>query len=157
MIFLFLQCLFGLFRNVFNTYDLLSLLGPIITLAKVITSGFFGVHSQTVFHVLQSDSTQYKSPSPKKRQRHSVDICTLHSHNFPHSLNLLHKKLENFYEKFSSPLHNNSNKQHTSTLPSTIYQCYELPIDSHKKPAFQSLQLHTFRPNKRIRSHGFSL
>ena len=34
-----------------------------------------------IFHVLQSDSTQYKPPSPKKRRRHSVDSCTPHSHN----------------------------------------------------------------------------
>ena len=62
----FLQCLFGLFRSAFNTYNLKSLLGPNITLAKIITSGFFGVFSQTIFHVLQSDSTQYKPPLPKK-------------------------------------------------------------------------------------------
>ena len=29
------------------------------------TSGFLGVFSQTIFHVLQSDTTQYESPSPK--------------------------------------------------------------------------------------------
>ena len=76
-----LQCLFGLFRDAFNTYNLKSLLGPNITLAKIITSGFFGVFSQTVFHVLQSDSTQYEPQSPKKKGRHSVDSCTPNAHN----------------------------------------------------------------------------
>ena len=52
-VFNFLQCLFGLFRSAFNTYNLKSLLGPKITLAKIITSGFFGVFSQTILHVLQ--------------------------------------------------------------------------------------------------------
>ena len=49
-----------------NTYNLKTLLGPNITLAKIITSGFFGIFSQTIFHVLQADSTPYKPPSPKK-------------------------------------------------------------------------------------------
>ena len=120
-VFNFLQCFFGLFCSAFNTYNLISLLGSNITLAKIITSGFFGVFSQTIFHVLQSDSTHYKPPSPKKRRRHSIDSCTPHSQ---HELNLLHKKFENFYKKFSSPAHNNSNKRHTSTLPASIYQCY---------------------------------
>ena len=122
-------------------------------MAKFITSGFFGVFSQTLFHVLQSDSTLYKPPLPQKKRRHSVDSCTPHSHN---ELNLLHNKFENFYKIFASPVHNNSNKHPTSTLPTSIYQRYELPIDSHKKPDFQSLQLNTFHPNKRKRSHGIS-
>ena len=42
-VFNFLQCHFGLFRSAFNTYNLKSLLGPNITLAKIITSGFIGV------------------------------------------------------------------------------------------------------------------
>ena len=54
-------------------------------------------------------------------------------------------------------MHNNSNKRQTSILPASIYQCYETPIDSRMKPDFQSLQLHTFRPNKRKRSGGISL
>ena len=61
-VFNFLQCLFGLFRSAFNAYNLKSFLGPNITLAKKKTSGFFGVFSQTIFHVLQSDSTQFKPP-----------------------------------------------------------------------------------------------
>ena len=40
-VFNFLQCLFGLFRSAFNTYNLKSLLGPNITLAKIITTGKF--------------------------------------------------------------------------------------------------------------------
>ena len=80
-----LQCLFGLLRSAFNTYNLKSLLRPNITLAKITTSGSFGVFSQTIFHVLQSDSTQYKPPLPKKRRRHSIDSCTPHSQ---HELNL---------------------------------------------------------------------
>ena len=64
----FLQRLFGLFRSAFNTYNLKSLLGHNITLAKIITSGFFGVFSQTIFLVLQSDSTQNKPPSPNRRR-----------------------------------------------------------------------------------------
>ena len=31
------------------------------------------------------------------------------------------------------------------------------PLHSHKQPDFQSLQLHTFHPNNRKRSHGISL
>ena len=38
-----------------------------MTLAKVIASGIFGAISQLFFHVLQSDSTQYKPPSPMKK------------------------------------------------------------------------------------------
>ena len=77
--FQFLQYLFGLIRSAFNIYSLKSLLGPNITLAKSITSGFFGVLSQTIFHVLQYYSTQYKPPSPK------IDVDTqsvvaLHTH-----------------------------------------------------------------------------
>ena len=64
-------------------------------------------------------------------------------------MNLLHKKFENFYKKFSSPVHKNSNKRHTSTLPDSIYQCYETPIDSRTKPDFQSLHLLTFQPNNK--------
>ena len=89
-VFNFLQCLFGLFRSAFNTYDLKSLLGPNITLVKIITSGLFGAYSQTKFHVLQFDSTQYKPPSPKKRCRHSINSCTLRSQ---HELKLLHKNV----------------------------------------------------------------
>ena len=74
----FLQRFFGLFRSALNIYNLKSLLGPNITLAKIISSGFCGVFSQTIFQVLQSDSTQYRPPSPKKRRRHSIDSCTPH-------------------------------------------------------------------------------
>ena len=91
-VFNFLQCLFGLFRSAFNTYNLKSLLGPNITLAKIITSGYFRVFSQTIFHVLLSDSTQYKPPSPKKRQRHSIDSCAPQSQ---HELNLFQRNLFN--------------------------------------------------------------
>ena len=69
-VFNFLQWLFGLVHSAFNTYNLKSLLGPNIILAKIITFRFFGVFSQTIFHVLQSDSTQYKPPSPEKRRGH---------------------------------------------------------------------------------------
>ena len=65
----FLQCFFGLFRSAFNTYNLKSFFRTNITLAKTIISGIFGVFSQTIFHVLQSNSTQYKPPSPKRRRR----------------------------------------------------------------------------------------
>ena len=68
-VFTFLQCFFGLFRSASNTHNLKPLLGPNITLAKIITSGFFRV---TIFHVLQSDSTQYKPKSPKN----NVDILS---------------------------------------------------------------------------------
>ena len=152
-VFNFLQCLLGLFRSAFNTYNLKSLLGPNITLAKNITSGFFGVFSQKIFHVLQSDSTQYKQPSPKKRRRHSVDSCTPNSQR---KLNLLHKKFENLYKKFCSPVNDNSKKHHISTLPASIYQCYETPMGSHRNTDFQLLQLRTFQPNKRKRSRGIS-
>ena len=111
-VFNLLHLIFGVFRDVLNTYNLKALLGPFITLAKIITSGFFGILSQTIFHVLQADSTNFKPPSPKKRGRHSVESGTPHSH---HELNQLHKKFENFYKKFSSPVHNNSNKHTFST------------------------------------------
>ena len=123
-------------------------------MAKIITSRFFGIFSQTIFHVLQADSTHYKQHSPKKRRQHSVESGTPHSQ---HELNQLQRKFENFYKKFSSPAHNNSNK-HTSTLPVSIYQCYESPIvQARRKPDFQSLQLHTFQPNQRKRSHTVSI
>ena len=109
---------------------------------------------RTIFLVLQSDSTQYKPPSHKKRRRHALDSCTPHSQ---HDLNLLHKKLENFFKKFSSPIHNNSNKRHTPTLPVSVYQCYETPIDTHMKPDFQSLHFHTFQRNELKPSRGISL
>ena len=144
-----LHCLFGLFRSALNTYNLKSLLGPKITLAKIITSGFFGVFLQTIFHVLQTDSTQYKPPSPKKLRKYSIDSCTPRSQ---HELNLLHKKFESFYEKFSSPVHNYSNKIHISSLPVSVYQCYEKPINPRMKPDFRSLHLNTFQPNKLKRS-----
>ena len=129
-------------------------LGPNITLAKIITSGFFGVFSQAMFLVLKCDFLQYKPPSPKKGRKHSVDSKTPHSQT---ELNLSHRTVENFYEKFSSPVHNKSNKQKTFTLPTSIYDCYDLPIVSHKKLDFRSLHLHTFQSNKRKRSRGISL
>ena len=48
-------------------------------------------------------------------------------------------------------------KKRASTLPTSVGQCYELTIESHKKPDFQSLYLHTFYPNKRNCSCGISL
>ena len=154
------QILIGLLNyNVYLAYFVvqsthITCFGPKITLAEIITSGFFGVFSKTIFHVLQSDSTHYNSPSPKKRRCHSVDTCTLHSQ---HELNLLHEKFESFYKKSSSPVHNNSNKINTSTLPASVYQCYEKQINSRTKPDFQSLHLHTFQPNERKRSSEMSL
>ena len=152
-VFNLLQRLSGLFRSALNTYNLKSLLGPNITLAKIITSGFFAVFLQTKFHVLQSDSTQNKPPSPKKRRKHSVDSGP-HSQ---HELNLLHKNFENFCKTFSTPAHNYSNKRNTPTLPVSIYQCYEISINSRIKQDFHSLHLHTFQPNKLKRSREFSL
>ena len=100
-VFNFLQCLFGLFCSRFNAYNLESLLGLNITLAKIITSGFCGVFSKTIFRLLQSDSTQYKPPSPKKRGNHSVDSCTPHSQT---ELNLLHRNFENFLRPWTQYL-----------------------------------------------------
>ena len=74
-----LQCLFGLFRSAFNTSNLKSLLRPNITLAKIINSGFFGVFSQPIFHVLQSYSTQYKPPSFKKNNVDILSIVSFHT------------------------------------------------------------------------------
>ena len=82
----------------------------------------------------------------------TIDSCTPHSHE----LNLLHKKFENFYKKFSSPVHNISKKRHTATLSASIHQWYETPTDSRMKPDFQTLHLHNFQPNKRKRSRGIS-
>ena len=132
--------------SVFNAYNLKSLLGPKITLAKIITSRFFGVFSQVVFHLLQS--------SPKRRRKDFVDKSTPNSQN---ELNLLHRIFENFYKKFYYPIHNNSNKQIASTLHPSICECYKLPIESHRKPGFQSLHLHTFQSSKRKRSRAISL
>ena len=76
-----------------NANNYKALLDPNITLAKIIPSRFFGVFSQTLFHVLQSDSSQYKPPFHKKQQKHSVES------NIPHSqteLNLLQRKIKNF-------------------------------------------------------------
>ena len=64
-VFNFLQCFFGLFRSTLNAYNLKALLGPNITLAKIITSGYFGNFLQTIFHVLPSDSSQKIPLSPK--------------------------------------------------------------------------------------------
>ena len=72
-------------------------------------------------------------------------------------MNLLHKKFENFYRKIFSPVHNNPNKHHTSTLPNSIRQCYDTPIDSRTKPDFQSVHLHTFQPNILKHSRGIFL
>ena len=47
----FFWCLFGLFGSAFNAYNLKSLLGPNITLAKIFTSGSFGLFSQTIFQL----------------------------------------------------------------------------------------------------------
>ena len=45
-LFKFYSAFFGLFHSAFNTYNLKSLLGPNIALAKIITSGFFVVFNQ---------------------------------------------------------------------------------------------------------------
>ena len=113
-----LQCLLGLFRSAFNANNLKSLLGPNITLAEIFTSGFFGVFSRTIFHVLQSYTTQYKPLSPKKKRKQSVDSSTPHSQN---ELSLLHRKIGNFYQKFSSPVHKNSSRHRASTLPPPLF------------------------------------
>ena len=89
----FLQCLFGLIRSAFKAYNPNSLLSPNITLAKVTTSGFFGVFSQSIFNVLQSDTTTFEQPSPKKGRKHSVDSNTLYSQD---ELNLLKREFRNF-------------------------------------------------------------
>ena len=119
-------------------------------MAKIIASGFFGVFSQTIFHVLQSDSNKYKTPSPKKRRKNLVDSRTEHSQ---HELNLLHKKFENFHKVFPTPVDNNSNKRNTSTLLVSKYHCYASPINSRIKRDVQSLQ----QPNKLKRSREISL
>ena len=89
-----------------------------------------------------------------KRRKRSGDSCTPNSQT---ELNLLHSKLENFHEKLSSPVHTNPNKHRASTLPTAIYECYELPVESYRKPVFQSVHLHIFIPNKRKPSRGNSL
>ena len=62
--------------------------------------------------------------------------------------------------KFSSLVNNNSNKHRASTLPTlpiSIYECYGKPLESHRKPDFQSLHLHAFQAIKRKRSRVISL
>ena len=81
--------------------------------------------------------------------------CLRKYENPPHSengMNLLHKKFENFYKKF-----NKSNKHRASTLPTSKYECYEQPVEIHRKIDFQSLHLHTFYSNKRNCSRAKSL
>ena len=136
-----LQFLFGLFRSEFNAYNLKSLLGPNVTSAKVITSAFFSVFSQNIFHVLLLDFFHCKPPSTKSR-KHSFVISTPHSLN---ELNLLNRKFENFHGKFSSTVHNNSSKHRASSLPTSNYECYVLPVESHQKIDYQSLTLHTLQ------------
>ena len=149
-----LPCLFGLFRSALNAYNLKSLLGHYMPLGKIITSGFFGVFLPPIFHLLQSDSTRPKPPSAKRGRKPSNDSCTPHNQV---GLNLLHKKFENFYKKTSSLVHKNSNKHCVSTLLTFFYECYELPVESQKKPDFQSLYLLTFYLNELKRSRGISL
>ena len=109
---------------------------------------------------LKQHSMYYKPIQHNINHHHlknDVDIqltVALHTLN---ELNPLHKEFENFYKKNSSPVHNNSNKRHNSTLPASIYQCYETSIDSRMKPDFRSLHLHPFQPNKRKRSREISL
>ena len=71
--------------------------------------------------------------------------------------NLLHRKIENFYKKFSSPVQNSSNRNRASASPTSICECYELQVDSQRKPNFKSLQLYTFQPHNQKRSRGISL
>ena len=63
----YFKCLFDLICSAFKAYYLKAILGPKTTLAKMITTGFVGVFSQTIFHVLETDANNYKPPSPKKK------------------------------------------------------------------------------------------
>ena len=95
----FLNCLLDLIRSAFKAYNLKAILGPKITLAKVIRIGFAEVFSQTIFHVLQTDANNYKPPSPKKKKRkHSIDSSYQHSQT---ELNFVPIKFETFFKKFS--------------------------------------------------------
>ena len=62
-----------------------------------------------------------------------------------------------FYLWVSSPVQNNSNKHRASILPTSIFECYELQVEPHNKPEFQSLHIHTFHPSKRKRLRVISL
>ena len=103
--------------------------------------------------MLQSDSSQYKPPSPKKRCKPSVYCKISHSQT---ALNLLHRNFENLYKNFSSPVHTNSNEHKTLTLPASIYESYDILVTSQRKPNFQSLHLDNSQPNKRKNSGGLS-
>ena len=113
------------FCSSFNAYNLKPLLGPNITITKILIFGFLGIISQTIFLVLQSDSPQQKPTSPKQRRKHYFDSRPPHSQN---NLKLIF-----------SPVHNNSNKHTASTLPTYIYERNESPVTSNRKPEFQSL------------------
>ena len=59
--------------------------------------------------------------------------------------------------KFVPPVHNNNNENRASTLLTSIYAYFELPVESHPEPDFTLLRLHTFNPIKRKRSRAISL
>ena len=98
---------------------------------------------------------------------------TLHNINHIHLKNdvdtqsMLHTRNMNwiYYTKSLNISIRNSPPQYTiiqinaitSTLPASIYQCYETPMNSRTKPDFQSLHLHTFQTNKCKRSRKMSL
>ena len=65
--------------------------------------------------------------------------------------------IRNYYKKFSSPVHNNSNKHRASTVHTTFYDYYERPIELHNKTDFKPLYLRTFNPTKLKRSQDLSL
>ena len=58
------SCFFSVYLVYFveplNEYNLKAFSRPNITLAKIISSGFFSAFSHTIFHVLQTDSSHCK-------------------------------------------------------------------------------------------------
>ena len=86
----------------------------------------------------------YQPELPKKRKRrHSGDSEQSHSQI---ELNLIHRKFKISYKKISSSVHNNSDKRRASDLPTSIYECYKLPIESQPKRDFMYLHLKSLTP-----------
>ena len=56
-------------------------------------------------------------------------------------LNWLHRKLERFYRKFSSPGHIDSDFKRVSTLLTIKNDCHESTINTSFKPDFQSVHV----------------
>ena len=62
----------GLFRCAFIAYKLKALLRPDITIAITTTTNFSGVLSQTIYHILQTDSSKLPPKKDNKSTQYLV-------------------------------------------------------------------------------------